>query len=237
MIATLPGEEEQELRVMAVLTVLQHLKQLACAPADVRYETRMVLDKNPDSPTFGEEVEKISVHLDLKAPSWKVAALVEVLEERPDQSVLVFAPSKQLIMLAGQAAERIGRRIGYIVGGQTAAQRTAVVDAFQDGKLDTVLATTGAGGVGITLTAASSVVFLQRPLSLVESVQAEDRAHRIGQQASHVEYIDIIASNTIDTRIRSILREHAGQLSELVRDPRIVNELLGGRATQRGEAA
>jgi SNF2 family DNA or RNA helicase len=185
------------------------------------------------SPTFGQEVPKTSVHLDLKAPSWKVAAMLEVLEERPDQQVLVFAPSKQLIMLAGHAAEKAGRRIGYIVGGQTAAQRTAVVDAFQAGKLDTVLATTGAGGVGITLTAASSVVFLQRPLSLVESVQAEDRAHRIGQTASHVEYIDIIASNTIDTRIRSILREHAGQLSELVRDPRIVNELLGGRAVEQ----
>lgn len=222
--------DTQELAVMDVFSVLAHLKSLACAPADVRYETRMVLDENEYSPTFMQEVEKTSVHLDLKHPSWKVHELLNVLEERPAQSVLVFAPSRQLIMLAGQSAEKAGRRVGYIVGGQSAKQRTAVVNAFQAGELDTVCATTGAGGVGLTLTAASTVVFLQRPLSLPESIQAEDRAHRIGQVAESVEYIDIITKNTIDTRIRDILRGHAGQLAELVRDPRIVAELLGGKS-------
>lgn len=229
--------DTQELAVMDVFSVLAHLKSLACAPADVRYETRTEIDQRPGSLTWGEEVEKTSVHLDLKHPSWKVNELLQVLEERPLQQVLVFAPSRQLIMLAGQSAERAGRRVGYIVGGQTARQRTAVVDAFQAGELDCVLATTGAGGVGLTLTAASTVVFLQRPLSLPESIQAEDRAHRIGQVAESVEYIDIITKNTIDTRIRDILRGHAGQLAELVRDPRIVAELMGGRRIQRGETA
>lgn len=235
MLAQLP-DSDQELAVMDVFSVLAHLKSLACAPADVRYETREVPDENPLSPTFGQMVEKTSVHLDLKHPSWKVHALLEVLEERPLTPVLVFAPSRQLIMLAGESAERSGRRVGYIVGGQSAKQRTAVVDAFQAGQLDTVLATTGAGGVGLTLTAAQTVVFLQRPLSLVEATQAEDRAHRIGQTGS-VEIIDIITNNTIDTRIRDILRGHAGQLAELVRDPRIVAELLGGRNVVRRETA
>lgn len=234
MFAQLP--DGGELQVMDVFSILAHLKSLACAPADVRYETRLVEDENEYSPTFGEMVEKTSVHLDLKHPSWKVQAMIEVLDERPDQQVLVFAPSRQLIMLAGQSAEIDGRRVGYIVGGQTARQRTAVVDAFQAGELDTVMATTGAGGIGITLTAASTVVFLQRPLSLEKSMQAEDRAHRIGQTRS-VEYIDIITKNTIDTRIRDILRGHAGQLAELVRDPRILAELFGGRAVARRESA
>lgn len=250
MLAALPGGsvagldadadwegDTQELAVMDVFSVLAHLKSLACAPADVRYETRLVIDENEYSPTYGQEIEKTSVHLDLKHPSWKVHELLNVLQERPQQSVLVFAPSRQLIMLAGESAANDGRRVGYIVGGQSARQRTAVVDAFQAGELDTVCATTGAGGVGLTLTAASTVVFLQRPLSLPESIQAEDRAHRIGQTAESVEYIDIITKNTIDTRIRDILRGHAGQLAELVRDPRIVAELLGGKRIQKGEAA
>jgi SNF2 family DNA or RNA helicase len=239
MYAELPGHDGQpgaELAVMDVFTVLTHLKALACAPADVRIETELVLDEDPDSPTFGEEVEKRHIHLDLKHPSWKVNELLHVLEERPHQSVLTFAPSKQLVMLAGESAERAGRRVGYIVGGQTPRQRTAVVDAFQAGQLDAVFATTGAGGVGLTLTAAQTVVFLQRPLSLVEATQAEDRAHRIGQTGS-VEIIDIITKNTVDDRIRSILRAHAGQLAELVRDPRIVAELMGGRNVQRAEGA
>ena len=232
MFAQLP-DTHLELAVMDTFSVLAHLKSLACAPADVRYETHEVEDTNEWSPTFGQMIEKMSVHLDLKAPSWKVAALLEVLDERPQQSVLVFAPSKQLIMMAGDAAERAGRRVGYIVGGQSQRQRTEVVRAFQAGELDCVLATTQAGGVGITLTAASTVVFLQRPLSLVDALQAEDRAHRIGQTASSVEYIDIITRNTIDTRIREILRTHAGQLAELVKDPRIVAELMGGSTIAR----
>lgn len=232
MIAELPshdGGPGQELSVMHVLSVINHLKQLACSPADVRIETRLVPDEDEWSPTFGQMLEKRSIHLDLKPPSWKVAALLEVLDERPGMPVLVFAPSRQLVMMAGQAAERHGRRVGYIVGGQSAGQRTTAVNAFQAGELDLICATTGAGGVGLTLTAASRVVFLQRPMSLVESIQAEDRAHRIGQTAESVEIIDIVAKGTIDTRIRQILRTHAGQLSELVQDPRIVTQLLGGQ--------
>jgi hypothetical protein len=68
------------------------------------------------------------VHVDLKAPSWKVDALLEVLEERqggPARSpVLAFAPSRQLMELAGQAAEKAGLRVGYVLGGQAAGART-----------------------------------------------------------------------------------------------------------------
>jgi hypothetical protein len=40
--------------------------------------------------------------------------------------------------------------------------------------------------------------------------------------------IDIVARKTIDSRVRQILKERAGQLSDLVQDPRVVAELLGG---------
>lgn len=226
MITQMP--DGQELEVMYAFAVLAHLKSMACAPADVRYETHMVEDKDPFSLTFGEEIEKQSVHLDLKAPSWKVNVMLEILDERPDQSVLVFAPSKQLVMLAGEAATKAGRRVGYIVGGQTPKQRTAAIDAFQAGALDTLMVTTQAGGVGITLTAAKTLVFLQRPFSSVDAAQAEDRAHRIGQTNEHVEIIDIVTTNTIDTRIREVLKTNAGQLAELLKDPRIRAQLLGG---------
>jgi SNF2 family DNA or RNA helicase len=73
-------------------------------------------------------------------------------------------------------------------------------------------------------------VFLQRPPGLGESIQAEDRAHRIGSEhhAHGVEFIDIVAENTVESRIRAMLRSKAGQLSEFVLDTRIVRELLGG---------
>jgi SNF2 family DNA or RNA helicase len=220
MLAELP--DGQELSVMDTLSVLTHSAALASAAGDVRIELGPDIDERT-----GEA--KRHVHVDLKAPSWKVDALLEVLEERPGAPVVAFAPSRQLMTLAGEAAAKAGLRVGYVVGGQSAGERTRRVEAFQAGQLDLMCATTGAGGVGLTLTAASTVVFLQRPWSLVESLQAEDRAHRIGSEIhDSIEVVDIVARDTVDTRVRAVLRERAGQLADLVQDPRIVTALLGG---------
>jgi len=224
MLAQLPDGEE--LSVMGVLAQLTRLAQLASAATDVETTTEIV-DED------GLQVEKVHTKVRLKAPSWKVDALLEVMDERAGQPVVAFAPSRQLIMLAGQAAAKAGLKVGYVVGGQTAAERTGYVDAFQRGELDLICVTTGAGGVGLTLTAARTAVFLQRPYSLVEALQSEDRLHRIGaERHESIEIIDIVARKTIDSRVRAILRERAGQLSDLVQDRRIVTELLGGASVR-----
>lgn len=222
MLAQLP--DGGELSVMSVLAQLTRLAQLASAAADIEITTEVVAD-----PMTGLPIEREHQKVTLKAPSWKVDALLEVLEERPGQPVVAFAPSRQLMVLAGNAAAAVGLKVGYIVGGQTPKERTAVRETFQRGDLDMVCVTTGAGGVGLTLTAARTAVFLQRPWSLVEAMQAEDRLHRIGAEGHEsIEVIDIVASKTIDTRVRAVLRERAGQLADLVQDPRVVAELLGG---------
>jgi len=222
MIAELP--DGAELSVMSVLAQLTRLSQLASAASDVT----TTVDEGPDG------AQHVSVRM--KAPSWKVDALLEILDERPGSPVVAFAPSRQLMALAGQAATEAGLCVGYVVGGQSPAERTQVVELFQAGKFDVLCATTGAGGVGLTLTAAGTVVFLQRPWSLVEALQAEDRCHRIGSEIhDSIEIIDIVAANTVDSRVRSVLHEKAGQLADLLQDPRIVAELLGGTRTRRGK--
>lgn len=228
MLAQLP-DDGGELSVMDTLAKINFLSLLACAAADVTYETETVWDD-----ALGMEVEKVHTHVHPKLPSWKVDALLEILEEREGLHTIVAAPSKRLIMLAGAAAEKAGYRVGYIVGGQKPAERTGAIDSFQAGELDLICLTTQAGGVGITLTAASAIVFLMRPYSLVDAVQTEDRAHRIGSERHEsIDVIDIVAKNTIDTRIRAVLGEKAGQLSDLVKDPRIAAELLGGASVTK----
>lgn len=219
MLAELP--DGGQLSAMGVLAKLTRLSQLASAAADVRVTTETV-------EVDGFLLERRHQHVTLKAPSWKVDELLAIMAERPDYAIAVFAPSKQLITLAGEAAAKAGHRVGYVVGGQTAAERTDYVRAFQARELDLLCATTGAGGTGLTLSSADTVVFLQRPWSLVESLQAEDRAEGDESKARGTEVIDVVARNTIDTRVRAVLRERAGQLAELVQDPRIVAELLGG---------
>ena len=51
-----------------------------------------------------------------------------------------------------------------------------------------------------------------------------------------IEIIDIVAADTVDTRIRAVLREKAGQLAEVLQDPRIVAELLGGQTLKKRRA-
>jgi SNF2 family DNA or RNA helicase len=62
------------------------------------------------------------------------------------------------------------------------------------------------GGYGITLTAASTVIYYSNSYDLEIRLQSEDRAHRIGQ-TNKVMYVDIIAPDTIDEKILQALRE------------------------------
>lgn len=232
MLAELP--DGGELSVMGVLAQLTRLAQLSSAAADVTVTTETV-------EFDGLPVERAHTAVQLKAPSWKVDELLEVMAERPGEPVVAFSPSRQLMVLAGRAAEAKGYRVGYVIGGQTARDRTGYIDAFQRGELDLICVTCGAGGVGITLTRSRTAVFLGRPWSLVEALQSEDRLHRIGSERHEsIEVIDIVARDTIDTRVRAVLKERAGQLSDLLEDPRIVAELLGGarvRDLRRKKAA
>lgn len=106
-----------------------------------------------------------------------IAMAEEVIEQ--GGSVIVFVAFKT-------SADEIARKIGagLITGEQSSEQRQATVDAFQAGVIKSVVSTLGAGNVGITLTAARTVILLDRPWTPGDALQAEDRAYRIGQKGS-----------------------------------------------------
>lgn len=87
-----------------------------------------------------------------------------------------------------------------------AADREAAKIAFQDDpSVNVFIGQQQAGGAGITLTAASYVIYYSNDFSLTNRLQSEDRAHRIGQEEDVV-YLDIMAEGTISQAILSILR-------------------------------
>lgn len=134
--------------------------------------------------------------LRMDEPSSKLDALEQVLEDT-DAQVVVFSSSKQLINLASRRLARRGKEMGLLTGDVSSADKIRLVERFQAGELPMLGATIAAGGESITLTAASTVVFLDRAWSAKGNVQAEDRLHRIGQKnAVHV--IDIMARDTVD---------------------------------------
>lgn len=223
MIAHIPDTDEP-LPVINTLVQMQRLSQLASSACDVEIE--MVPDEKEGSLTFGEMVPHYKVSM--REPCWKADELMAVMEEADGQPIVTFAPHTQLIEIAGARAGRAGYRVGYIKGGQSMSKRTRTRKAFQDGELDLLCVNPASGGVGLNLTTAHIAVFLERPWAFWNSSQAEDRIHRRGQ-TEQVTIIDIIATNTIESRVRQALHDKAQQLSDLIRDPRVVKELLGGQ--------
>ena len=80
-----------------------------------------------------------------------------------------------------------------------------------------------AGGIGLTLTAASTMIYYSNDFSLETRVQSEDRAHRIGQR-QNVLYIDIEALNTIDKQVIDALRQKKN-LADLITGDRVAEWL------------
>lgn len=92
--------------------------------------------------------------LTLSEPSCKVDALEEIVSELGDQRAVVFAESRQLIELATRRLVKAGVSCAQVTGAVSPAERAENVAAFQRGDLQLLLLTLGAGGEGLTLTAA-----------------------------------------------------------------------------------
>jgi SNF2 family DNA or RNA helicase len=92
--------------------------------------------------------------------------------------------------------------------------RRAVVTAFQEGDAQVFLLSLKAGGVGLNLTAADTVIHYDPWWNPAVESQATDRAHRIGQQRAVFVY-KLIAAGTIEERILE-LQSRKGALSNAV---------------------
>jgi SNF2 family DNA or RNA helicase len=100
-------------------------------------------------------------------------------------------------------------------GATPTEERQKCINAFQ-GKTSIrfFIGNTQTGGYGITLTAASTVIYYSNNYDLEKRLQSEDRAHRIGQKNS-VLYIDMIAKGTVDEKIIKSLRNKVNIANEI----------------------
>jgi SWI/SNF-related matrix-associated actin-dependent regulator 1 of chromatin subfamily A len=95
---------------------------------------------------------------------------------------------------------------GVITGGTSPKDRTRTVERFQAGELRGIAGTVGAMGTGLTLTRASSVLFVDRAWTPAENDQAEDRLARIGQKNAVLVTI-LVAPHALDRRVAKILED------------------------------
>lgn len=164
-------------------------------------------------------------------PSSKLDLLDEVIEEMDGEPLVVFAQSRQLIELAEarMAKHKVSCRL--ITGAISVPDRQTAVDDFQAGRVPVMLATMAAGGTGITLTAAHTMLRLQRDWSAVNNSQAEDRIHRIGSEVhDRITIIDGVAPDTVEIHQLDALAGKAQNLQEIVRDKKQLEAILLGQS-------
>ena len=77
------------------------------------------------------------------------------------------------------------------------------------------IATITAGGMGMTLTAADTVVFMDKDWRPKINEQAEDRAHRIGQK-DNVQVISLIARDTVEEHVERVLDKKRALFDDII---------------------
>jgi SNF2 family DNA or RNA helicase len=92
-------------------------------------------------------------------------------------------------------------------GATAQGNRQEIVERFQDpdSGLRFFVGNPRTGGYGLTLTAATNVIYWNNSYDLETRIQSEDRAHRIGQD-HHVLYVDLVSPGTVDEKILKALK-------------------------------
>jgi len=130
-------------------------------------------------------------------PSAKLDVLCDIISDNPTEQLVVFSQSRAIMNLFSKRLQAMKVSHGLYTGDQAQVDKDRTVEGFQAGDIQIFAGTIAAGGEGITLTASSTVVFLDRAWKPNANLQAEDRCHRVGQKNA-VQVIDLMARNTID---------------------------------------
>lgn len=147
----------------------------------------------------------------------KIPAVLDYLETVIEAGCkfLIFAHHQPMLDAIHQLFLKKKLHCIRIDGGTPAASRQALVTEFQEkDDVKAAVLSIKAGGVGLTLTAASTVIFAELSWTPGDLIQAEDRAHRIGQVSS-VNIYYLLANDTVDDIIWDVVRskfENLGQV-------------------------
>jgi SNF2 family DNA or RNA helicase len=150
----------------------------------------------------------------------KLDALADIIEEATEsgQKIVVIARFVAEISAIKMLCEKL--HAGYAaVSGET-HDRAEQVTLFQnDPDCQVFIGQIATAGLGITLTAASTMVFYSLDYSMSNFEQAKARIHRVGQ-SQPCTYLFLCAQNTVDAKILTALRDKADLAKILVDDCR-----------------
>ena len=151
-----------------------------------------------------------------KGKNSKLEYLMSLLKEIPEQKVLVFSQFTTVLGEIRKRLEEDGIHYIYLDGQTSAKERMELVTTFnQNSEQKVFLISLKAGGVGLNLTSASTVVHFDPWWNPAVEDQASDRAHRMGQKQV-VNVIKLVAEGTIEERVVALQESKKALIKEVL---------------------
>lgn len=148
------------------------------------------------------------------ATKGKIAQAVDFIRTFLDsgKKLIVFCSLHEIV----DELQKVFPRAVTVTGRDSAINKQASVDAFQNNpNVQLIICSIKAAGVGLTLTAASDVAFIELAWTYADCCQCEDRAHRIGQKDNVTCYY-LLGRGTIDHTIYRLIHRKKNIANEIM---------------------
>ena len=136
-------------------------------------------------------------------PSEKEKFIMDWIADNPDEPVIIFSVFSSYLQKLYDKLK--GSRL--ITGNVSKSERDQTVKDFQAGKVKIILANIKAAGVGLTLDAGETIIFLDKEYNPADNDQAEDRIVPTSQERNHsMHIISLVMKDTVDEMINGLLK-------------------------------
>lgn len=150
-------------------------------------------------------------------PSGKLQHLLEQVEEltASGRRVLIFSQYSSMLQLIREQLEFAGRTLFYLDGQTPAQERVDMCHRYNAGEAELFLISLKAGGSGLNLTGADTVILYDLWWNPAVEEQAIGRAHRMGQKRV-VQVIRLVAEGTIEEKILELQQRKRDLIDEVI---------------------
>jgi SNF2 family DNA or RNA helicase len=154
---------------------------------------------------------------DYAGGSAKFEQLLETIEEcqNAGRRILIFSQFTGMLSLIGQELAEQGVSFFYLDGKTPASERVTLCNRFNEGERDLFLISLKAGGTGLNLTGADTVILYDLWWNPAVEEQAADRAHRIGQK-NIVQVIRLVTQGTVEEKMFELQQKKKHLIDEVV---------------------
>ena len=226
------AELPEKIKSMETSDLLPEQKMIYAAYlAKLRHDTLKHLDKNTIQKNKIKilagltRLRQICCHPALfvngyQGSSAKFEQLKQLIEESKlaGRRVLIFSQFTKMLGIIGKELAMNGTPFFYLDGQTPSEDRLEICNRFNEGERDLFLISLKAGGAGLNLTGADTVILYDLWWNPAVEEQAADRAHRIGQKRV-VHVIKLVARGTIEDKMNE-LQEKKRDLIEEIIDPK-----------------